>query len=255
MNRKAFIQSHGAECRNWNWSWSFINEAERFIIFGMWQDAETKKLGLILHKGWEISAKGRKNNGYGQAIEHIRLIEEEGYQLKTFPMIGEPRNPEEGELSASKIIEFTPELSDARLIELPDGWYASHTDDNFETIAEVVMGNEEAEFWEGAAFRVHVNAYERNAEARKKCLQHFGFRCRACDIDFGEKYGVLGQGYIHVHHIKPIHQCGGAYKVDPIKDLVPVCANCHAMIHRRADPLTVDDIRAMLIRPRQKSIS
>lgn len=252
MNRKAFIQKHGAECKNWNWSWSFVNEAERFIIFGMWQDTETKKLGLILHKGWETSAKGRRNNGYGQAIEHIRLIEEQGYQLKTFPMIGEPRNPEEGELSASKIIEFTPELSDARLIALSDGWYASHADDNFETIAEVVAGNEETAFWEGAAFRVHVNAYERNTEARQKCLKHFGFRCRACDIDFGERYGALGQGYIHVHHIKPIHQCGGAYKVDPIKDLIPVCANCHAMIHRRADPLTVDDVKAMLAGQRRK---
>lgn len=242
VSRREFIESHGATCGNWNWSWSFVNEAERFVIFGIWQDSQTRKLGSILGKRWKFSAKGRKNNGYGQAIEHIRLIEQEGYSLKTFPMVGEPRNPEEGELSASQITMFTPELTDARLIVLPDGWYASHIEDDFETIPEVV----EEEFWEGASFNVVVNAYERNPEARMKCIEHYGAKCNACEIDFGKTYGPLGQGYIHVHHIKPIHECGGAYKVDPINDLIPVCANCHAMIHRRAKPLTVEELRTII---------
>ncbi|MQX44879.1 hypothetical protein GHK58_33290 [Sinorhizobium meliloti] len=73
MNRKEFVQSHGADCKNWNWSWSFVNHSERFVIFGVWQSEQENRLGCILRKNWEISAKGRKNNGYGQALEHIPI--------------------------------------------------------------------------------------------------------------------------------------------------------------------------------------
>ncbi|MGH0218500.1 hypothetical protein NKY68_00240 [Sinorhizobium meliloti] len=48
-----------------------------------------------------------------------------------------------------------------------------------------------------------------------------------------------------------MHQCGGEYTVDPIKDLIPVCANCHAMLHRRSDPLTVEELRAILVAQRE----
>ncbi|HCB1572990.1 TPA: HNH endonuclease, partial [Klebsiella quasipneumoniae] len=36
MNRKQFIQSRGATCRNWTWSWSFINHDDQLVIFGAW---------------------------------------------------------------------------------------------------------------------------------------------------------------------------------------------------------------------------
>ena len=76
----------------------------------------------------------------------------------------------------------------------------------------------------------------------------------ACKVNFGAVYGALGEGYIHVHHIKPIHLCGGEYKVDPINDLIPVCANCHAMIHRRRTPLTIDELRGILEAQRLKGV-
>lgn len=242
VSRREFIEKYGATCANWNWSWSFVNHQKRFVIFGLWRDFQTAKLGLILHSDWQLDNKNRKKPGYTQAIEHIRLIEQEGYGLKTFPMAGVLRNPEKGLLSASQITAIKPELIDARLIVLPDGWYASHTDDNFETIPETV----DEEFWEGESVKIAVNGYERNSDARRKCIEHYGAHCQACGVDFGKKYGPLGQGYIHVHHIKPIHECGGAYMVDPVKDLIPVCANCHAMIHRRTIPLTVEDLRAIM---------
>ncbi|HHO0788469.1 HNH endonuclease [Aeromonas allosaccharophila] len=64
-------------------------------------------------------------------------------------------------------------------------------------------------------------------------------------IDFGEKYGELGKGFIHVHHMMPLSEIGEEYVVDPIKDLIPVCPNCHAMLHRRNPPLTIDDLRKL----------
>lgn len=48
-------------------------------------------------------------------------------------------------------------------------------------------------------------------------------------------YGEVGKGFIHVHHIVPLHELGGTYKVDYKKDLVPVCPNCHAMLHKKSN--------------------
>ncbi|MCW1755047.1 HNH endonuclease [Rhizobium acaciae] len=252
MSRKQFIQSRGASCLNWIWSWSFVNHDARFVIFGLWQDKAGEKLGLILHPDWQFLGS-RRQNGYSQAIEHIRLVEKEGYALRTFPMKGAPRYPDRGEHSPSTIAGFTPELTDGRLVVLPDGWYVSSLVDRYETIAEVVdLDEAPTSYLEGAVSSVLVNAYERNQDARRACIGHFGLSCTVCEVNFGAVYGALGDGYIHVHHIKPIHLCGGEYEVDPIKDLVPVCANCHAMIHRRRIPLTVDELRGIMMAQRQK---
>lgn len=108
MSRKKFIESHGATCQNWFWSWSFINEKERFIIFGSWDIFDEGHFTLIFSDDWEISRKGRKQAGYSQSREHIRLIEEEGFQLKTFPMVYMADEEDEG--APAKIKGFTPQL-------------------------------------------------------------------------------------------------------------------------------------------------
>src|SRR6266480_5101142 len=86
VNRREFIESQGATCKNWQWSWSFINEAKRIIIFGAWDRDTVGKRTKIFSEDWQFGRSGRRNSGYRQAKEHIRLIEEEGYQLMTFPM-------------------------------------------------------------------------------------------------------------------------------------------------------------------------
>ncbi|MER8639307.1 HNH endonuclease [Mesorhizobium sp. M1365] len=107
------------------------------------------------------------------------------------------------------------------------------------------VGDEDG-FWEGARTKVFVNAYERNPEARAKCLRLFGLACMACGEDFSKKYGIHGRGFIHVHHLTPLKKIGRAYQVNPAKDLRPVCANCHAMIHRREPMLTIEQLRALV---------
>ena len=84
MSRKQFIQSQGATCKNWTWSWSFVNEADKFIIFGAWDVYDDGNMTLIMTEDWEISRKGSRQPGYPQSREHIRLIEEEDYKLKPF---------------------------------------------------------------------------------------------------------------------------------------------------------------------------
>lgn len=99
---------------------------------------------------------------------------------------------------------------------------------------------------EGRRIRVTVDAYERNREARRKCVEHHGCVCVVCGFDFAARYGELGQGFIHVHHVTPLAAVKDEYVVDPIEDLRPVCPNCHAMLHRAQPLLTVPELRSHL---------
>lgn len=110
--------------------------------------------------------------------------------------------------------------------------------------------NTENELLEGSQVDVVQTKYERNLEARRKCIDFYGAKCFACRFDFSEVYGPIGEGFIHVHHIVPISSLGKEYEVNPIKDLVPLCPNCHAMAHRRNPPYTVEELQQM--RKRQK---
>jgi 5-methylcytosine-specific restriction protein A len=249
MSRRQFIESQGATCANWTWSWSFINEAERTIIFGAWDTVNEGGKALILSEDWQVSKKGRKLPGYAQSREHLRLVEEQGYVLKTFPM-KEGFADEDDDKSASKISDFTPTLSVKSLLRIGKSWYAWDGVAG-SGIAEELSGNDA--LVEGAARVVSVNSYERNPLARQRCIAHHGYRCAVCAFDFAEFYGEIGQHFIHVHHIVPLGQIKGEYEVDPIKDLIPVCANCHAMIHSTRPALEVDQLRQYLIEHKAKS--
>jgi predicted HNH restriction endonuclease len=97
-------------------------------------------------------------------------------------------------------------------------------------------------FREGSVRQVSVNAHERDPKARQKCIDYYGLNCSVCNFNFGKVFGQLGEGFIHVHHLCPISEIAAEYEVDPVKDLRPVCPNCHAMIHRRSPPLSIEEI-------------
>ena len=101
-------------------------------------------------------------------------------------------------------------------------------------------------YLEGARKTVIVNAYERNAEARKRCIEHYGYDCTACGVNLESRYGPTGRELIHVHHVKPLATCSGSYQVDPIQDLRPVRPNCHAIIHRADPPHSIEYVRGMI---------
>ncbi|MGJ9460473.1 HNH endonuclease [Oceanobacillus sp. CF4.6] len=99
---------------------------------------------------------------------------------------------------------------------------------------------------EGATKTISVNLYERNPLARQTCIEHYGFTCSICEFNFYETYGEIGEGFIHVHHIVEISQIGKEYEVNPITDLRPVCPNCHAMLHKRNPPYSIDELKEIL---------
>jgi len=98
----------------------------------------------------------------------------------------------------------------------------------------------------GKKVTVVVNKYERDPNKRKKCIDHFGHTCQICGFSFDAKYRDLGYDFCHVHHIEPLSEVGGEYDIDPTKDMIPVCANCHAMLHRRRPALKPDELKKLL---------
>jgi len=98
---------------------------------------------------------------------------------------------------------------------------------------------------EGADFRELSTRYERSRTNRSLCLAFHGHSCAACGTNMKKKYGALSEEFIHVHHIEPVSG-SGARKFDPIRDLIPLCPNCHGVAHLKNPPYTVAEIQTML---------
>ena len=98
---------------------------------------------------------------------------------------------------------------------------------------------------EGRKIEVKLNRYERNPTARQECLDHHGLICAVCDYEprFDHRLKDNVADALQVHHVVPISTVGKRYRVDPRKDLVPVCYACHRYIHSRTTPYSVKDLR------------
>ena len=98
---------------------------------------------------------------------------------------------------------------------------------------------------EGKPRSILCTKYERRAKLRKICLTHFGYTCRGCLTSMADTYGPIASEMIHVHHLNPVATTGECL-VDPIRDLCPLCPNCHAVVHLQDPPLTIDELQALL---------
>ena len=138
--------------------------------------------------------------------------------------------------SSGFIWQMLPEVAEA-LEKL--GWV---TPEAFVSADEIANEN----FLEGNAYRVTVNAYERNPNARRRCIEKYGTDCFICGFSFGSTYTEIAKGYIHVHHLRPLSEIAGEYTVDPIEDLRPVCPNCHAVLHLRVPAYSIEEVKLLL---------
>ncbi len=111
---------------------------------------------------------------------------------------------------------------------------------------EVSPFSENQFFKEGKISQVFVNKFERNLQARITCLKHFGPKCYACGFDFGKFYGKPADGFIEVHHLIQLSKIREEYSIDPIKDLIPLCSNCHSVIHLSNPMLTVETLKSLI---------
>lgn len=101
-------------------------------------------------------------------------------------------------------------------------------------------------YTEGTPNQVTLTKYERNPFARKKCIEHYGLSCIICGFNFEKVFGQIGKDFIHVHHLQQIATVGKTHEIDPIKNLRPVCPNCHSIIHKRKTPFTIDEMIEIL---------
>lgn len=103
---------------------------------------------------------------------------------------------------------------------------------------------------EGVKKLVETKVYERSSYLRKIAINYYtkdgDILCDACKFSFNKFYGnKIGNGYIEIHHIKPIFKYEDE-ELDKsiekaLKNVVPLCSNCHRMIHRNwRKPLQID---------------
>ena len=116
-------------------------------------------------------------------------------------------------------------------------------------MCEEVISNHD--FTEGKAVQVLVNRFERDEKARRLCLAHFGLSCQCCGFQSRVTYDD-SVTVIHVHHKAPLSGIRSEYHPNSSTDLIPLCSNCHAVVHRRNPPLEIDDVRRMLANKRAK---
>lgn len=133
-----------------------------------------------------------------------------------------------------------PDLAD----ELEEIWFHFLNDSKIRNNPFVpTKSGKQKTYFEGTPNEITLTKYERNPHARKKCIEHYGFSCIVCGFDFESTYGEVGHDYIHVHHLFQVASVGKIYEVDPIKDLRPVCPNCHSIIHRNKNAYSIEEVR------------
>ncbi|MDE2321554.1 MAG: HNH endonuclease [candidate division NC10 bacterium] len=127
--------------------------------------------------------------------------------------------------------------------DLPQPGYVDVGAGSAPALPDAISGSD---LMEGALHRVTANRFERNQIARRACIAHYGASCVVCGFSFEQVFGMRGKGFIHVHHLSSLARQQGSYTVDPIRDLRPVCPNCHAMLHRDDPPTSIDDLRTVM---------
>ncbi len=251
--RKTLIVSMGAEFKNAR-ALSFVNHDEKFVVFGAWEGKiDSNHQQLILHEGWTKSKTGnstRKLGSYTTAISHIRLIEDEGYQLKTFI---QKCKEEVGPNETPKLKYVRPDtVSDMQLIttkETKNGntyttWYAvdnnnsSKQQTNTSTKGTPSNNNkamyedaeledidpEDRKVIEGQFIELKVMVRKRNSGIAKICKKNDDYMCQACNFSYGGKI-------VECHHLRPMAHNKSSNIEVKLEDLVTLCPTCHKLAH------------------------
>ena len=252
---KTFLFVHNPN----KWKWENIDSAileinQKGVHFEKWSIRSHKQVSIgdrafLMRLGSNVKNKGIIGSGY----------------VNTEPFLSEHWS-ENGEMVKRVIIEFET-LSKEPIISLEElqkltayNWTPQSS--GIEITERVVRELEELWFEktlkkfnqrinsdnlkEGAVKLTLSKRYERNPQARLLCIQANGVSCKICGFNFKEVYGELGQNYIHVHHIIPISNIGEEYEINPLTDLIPVCPNCHAMIHRQTPALGIEAVMKLV---------
>jgi hypothetical protein len=181
--------------------------------------------GLIRPKGYVLIAKARSMRE---------------------PRTGDPKNVTINPFSLGALKYFDHVTGISYRVTPPADGYPPLVSKRLQEFPEEL--DSERTYSEGAVRRIRVNAYERDPAARRACIEHHGCACSVCRFDFRARYGTVGEGFIHVHHIHPLAARGRPQQVNPRTDLAPVCPNCHAMLHREGSVMSISELRVRIAR-------
>tara|TARA_B110000503_G_C7153881_1_gene416376 strand:+ start:2156 stop:2830 length:675 start_codon:yes stop_codon:yes gene_type:complete len=143
--------------------------------------------------------------------------------ISKFLISGRLVRPESLEDDAAKLMKIMVEVL-AEIVTAGLGW----KEDQFET--------------EGAKHLRAVTTYERSPINRQLAIQIHGSTCKVCGFNFAKTYGRLGDGVVEIHHKTPVHLMKQQSVVDPRTELVPLCSNCHTMVHRVDPPIPIEEL-------------
>ncbi|PKG24407.1 hypothetical protein CWS01_07120 [Niallia nealsonii] len=109
------------------------------------------------------------------------------------------------------------------------------------------QSEEDGYYKDGAIKYYHGKRYERNPVNRRKAIEIHGLDCKVCGFNFEKNYGKRGADFIEIHHLNQLSTLEEETIVNPETDLIPLCSNCHRMIHRKKDVvLTVEELKEIM---------
>lgn len=141
-----------------------------------------------------------------------------------FALGGRLVRPTSLELDAAKLLKIMVEVF-SEIVTAGIGW----RDSDFDV--------------EGAKVIRTVTSYERSPLNRRLAIEIHGVTCDVCNFNFAHKYGVIGDGVVEIHHKTPVHLMKEEAVIDPRTDLVPLCSNCHTMVHLSDPPIPIEELK------------
>jgi 5-methylcytosine-specific restriction protein A len=127
-------------------------------------------------------------------------------------------------------------------------WVNKNTKTNYEILSTEIAEENIETFPEGTLIPVLIDRFERDKKAREIALKIHGSLCKGCKIDFKKQYGDDIDPIIHIHHIIPLSMLIKGRKTNPQTDLIPLCPNCHAVIHSKSELMTLKELQQRIKR-------
>lgn len=181
-----------------------------------------RALGIVYNSINIVSTRDEMENSTGKKESRAISLLSKGSELGICTQF-------ETKTKYEKLVEINEALQAGLKIRLLKG---ADADTTVSVPIERITDDEK----EGLLKEYNLTRYERNHIARRLCLEHYGAVCHICGFDFEKVYGKRdnAEPYIEIHHINPLAESSaekGEHKVDYVNDLIPVCANCHRMLH------------------------
>lgn len=232
--------------KNHRWSWLADGEKQREVV-----DFVSTQLTEVMHQlpewsninsAFEETSSAQWNESLGLVLSNIDSLSAESENLilkciKLMDLFCQDQERQQRLKTRSKQKRQKKQRKQSSEVK-PDSLLPPSTQ------------SDDGKLEEGALRQISLTKRERNPEARQKCLAHYGYKCQGCSFDFEAYYGPAGREYIEVHHLNPIAASDGTHDIDPVVGLVPLCSNCHSIIHRAGTdvlhPISLEKLKQLI---------